>query len=101
MYPDRDTLSNVPRSPCSGYITARDQSMVESGMTEGGKTLPVFFFVNEHNNTNMKPQAKKQQFSKLSQMRNNNSVMEEKDTDKSVSGFPSSPGTSGLSGKQH
>ena len=37
MYPDRDTLSNVPRS---GYITARDQSMVESGVTEGGKTLP-------------------------------------------------------------
>jgi len=32
-----------------------------------GKTLPVF---NEHNNTNMKPQAKKQQFSKLSQKRN-------------------------------
>ena len=27
MYPDRDTLSNVPRS---GYITAHDQSMVES-----------------------------------------------------------------------
>ena len=57
MYPDRDTLSNVPRS---GYITARDQSMVESGVTEAGKTLSVFFFVNEHNNTNMKPQAKKQ-----------------------------------------
>ena len=34
MYPDRDTLSNVPRS---GYITARDQSMMESGVTEGGK----------------------------------------------------------------
>ena len=71
MYLDRDTSSNVPRS---GYITARDQSMVESGVTEGGKTLPVFFFVNEHNNihnnTNMKPQAKKQRFSKLSQKRN-------------------------------
>ena len=71
MYPDRDTSSNVPRS---GYITSRDQSMVESGVTEGGKTLPVFFFVNEHNNihnnTNMKPQAKKQRFSKLSQKRN-------------------------------
>ena len=26
MYPDRDTLSNVPRS---GYIIARDQSMDE------------------------------------------------------------------------
>ena len=34
MYPDHDTLSNVPRS---GYITARDQSMVESGVTERGK----------------------------------------------------------------
>jgi len=32
MYPDRDTLSNVPRS---GYITAHDQSMVESGVTVG------------------------------------------------------------------
>ena len=58
MYPDRDTLINVPRS---GYITARDQSMVKSGVTEGGKTLPVFFFENEHNNLNIntKPQAKK------------------------------------------
>ena len=37
MYPDRDTLSDVPRS---GYITARGQSMVESGVTEGGKTPP-------------------------------------------------------------
>ena len=69
MYPDRDTLSNVPRS---GYITARDQSMVKSGVTEGGKTLPVFFFVNEPNNlnTNIKPQAKKQRFLKSSQKRN-------------------------------
>ena len=24
-----------------------------------GKTLPVFFFINEHNNTNVKPQARK------------------------------------------
>ena len=60
MCPDRDILSNVPRS---GYITARDQSMVESGVTaKGGKTLPVFFFVNEQNNTNMKPQAKGNDF---------------------------------------
>ena len=62
MYPDRDTLSNVPRS---GYITARDQSMVESGVTKGGKNTArscQFFFVNEHNNTNTKPQAKKQRF---------------------------------------
>ena len=69
MYPDRDTLSNVPRS---GNLAARDQSMVESGVTERGKTLPVFFFVNEHNNlnTNTKPQAKKQRFLKSSQKRN-------------------------------
>ena len=32
MYPDRDTLSNVASS---GYITARDQSTLESGVTEG------------------------------------------------------------------
>ena len=51
VYPDRDKLSNVPRS---GYITARDQSMVESGVTEGGKNTANF--------TNMKPQAKKQRF---------------------------------------
>ena len=35
--------------------------MVESGVTEGGKnTQLVSFFVNEHNNTNVKPEAKKQ-----------------------------------------
>ena len=62
MYTDRDTLSKVPRS---GYITARDQSMVEISVTESGKTLPVFFFVNEHNNTNTKPQANKQRFFKV------------------------------------
>ena len=41
MYPDRDTLSNVSRS---GYITARDQGMVESGVTEGGKNTASFLF---------------------------------------------------------
>ena len=44
MYPDsvdRDTLSIVP---CSGYISARDQSMVESGVTEGGKNIASFLF---------------------------------------------------------
>ena len=40
-YSDRDTSSNVPRS---GYITARDQSMVESGVTEGGKNTASFLF---------------------------------------------------------
>ena len=39
MYPDR--YSNVPRS---GYITARDQSMVGSGVTEGGKNIARFLF---------------------------------------------------------
>ena len=58
MYPDRDTLSNAPRL---GNITARDQSMVESCVTEGGKNTASFFFVNEPKNlnTNTKPQAKK------------------------------------------
>ena len=55
MYPDRDTLSNVPRS---GYITTRGQSMVESGVTEGGKNTASFLF-RKHNNTNMESQAKK------------------------------------------
>ena len=41
MFPDRDTLNNVPRS---GYIAARDQSMVESGVTEGGKNTASFLF---------------------------------------------------------
>ena len=41
MYPDRDTLNNVSRS---GYITACDQSMVESGVTEGGKNTASFRF---------------------------------------------------------
>ena len=41
MYPDRDTLSNVPRS---GYITARDQNMMKSGVTEGGRNTASFLF---------------------------------------------------------
>ena len=84
MYPDRDTLSNVPRS---GYITARDQSMVESGVTESGKNTASFFFfffswMNTSNlNTNTKPQAKKQGFLKSSQKRKQK-LVEEKDADK-------------------
>ena len=58
MYPDRDTLSNVPRS---GYITARDQSMVKSGVTESGKNTAsfffFFFFVNEHQQLEHKHEA--------------------------------------------
>ena len=41
MYPNRGTLSNVPRS---GYITAGDQGMVESGVPEGGKHPASFLF---------------------------------------------------------
>ena len=41
MYPVRDTLSNVPHSR---YIIARDQSMVESGVTEGRKNTASFLF---------------------------------------------------------
>ena len=83
MYPDRDTLSNVPRS---GYITARDQSMVKSGVTESGKNTASFFFffflwMNTSNlNTNTKPQAKKQRFLKSSQKRKQK-LVEEKDAD--------------------
>ena len=57
MHPDRDTFEQL--------YPARDIRMEESGVTEGGKILPVFFFVNEHNKTNMTPQAKKQRFSKV------------------------------------
>ena len=67
MIPGHVTLTKIKCIPIvihlnktrSGYITARDQSMVESGVTEDEKnTASVFFFVNEHN-TNTKPQAKK------------------------------------------
>ena len=83
MYPDRDTLSNVPRS---GYITARDQSMVESGVTEGGKNTArscQFSFSKINNNKNTKPQAKKQRFLKLSQKfpEEKQQLVEEKDAD--------------------
>ena len=40
-YPDRDILSNVPRS---GYIRARDQSIEESGVTEGEKNTASILF---------------------------------------------------------
>ena len=85
MYPDRDTLSNISRS---GYITSRDQNMVESGVTNGGKNTArscqfFFFFVNERNNTNTKPQAKKQRFLKLSKKfpEEKQQLVEENDAD--------------------
>ena len=60
MYPTQATLQHM--------INAWQKV----GWQKAGKTLPVFIFVNEHNNlnTNMKPQAKKQQFLKSSQKRN-------------------------------
>ena len=66
MYPDRDSLSNVLRS---GYITARDQSMVESGVIEGGKNTASFLFrewTQQHNHE----ASSWKRFSKLSQKRN-------------------------------
>ena len=58
MYPDRDTLNNVSRS---GYIAARDQSMVESGVKEGGKNTASFHTTRLHSTT-MKPRAKNKDF---------------------------------------
>ena len=49
--------------------------------------LPVFFFVNEHNNTITKPQAKKQPFLKLSQkfpVEEKQQLVEEKDAEDST-----------------
>ena len=45
-----------------------------------------FFFMNEHNNTNTKPQAKKQRFLKLSQKlpEEKEQLLEEKDADKII-----------------
>ena len=49
MYPARDTLQNAIKA------------WWKVVWQKAGKTLPVFFFVNEHNNLNTKtrPQAKK------------------------------------------
>ena len=71
MYPARATLQHV--------IKARWKVVWQ----KAGKTLPVFFFVNEHNNTNTKPQAKKQRFLKLSQKfpEEKQQLVEEKDAD--------------------
>ena len=55
MYPDRDALSNVPHS---GYITASDQGMVESGVTEGGKNNTASFLFREWTQQHNQPQAK-------------------------------------------
>ena len=47
---------------------------------KAGKTLPVFFFVNEHNNTNMKPQAEKATVFKVIPEKKQQ-LVEEKDAD--------------------
>ena len=67
MYPDRDKLSNVTRS---GYIAARDQSMVKSDMTKDGKNAASFLFREWTQQHKHEASAKKQRFSKLSQKRN-------------------------------
>ena len=63
MYPDRDTFEHT-------FNTARDQSMVESGVTEGEKNTSSFLFYCVNTTAQMNPQAKKQRFPKLSQKRN-------------------------------
>ena len=70
MYPARATLQHVIKA------------WWKVAWQKAGKTLPVFFFVNEHNNlnTNTKPQAKKQRFLKFSQERKQQ-LVEEKDAD--------------------
>ena len=40
----KQELPLVDSYPRSGYITARDQSMVESGVTERGKNTASFLF---------------------------------------------------------
>ena len=71
LYPARDTLQHVIKA------------WWKVAWQKAGKTLPVFFFVNEHNNTNTKPQAKKQRFLKLSQKfpEEKQQLVEEKDAD--------------------
>ena len=46
MYPARDTLQHVIKA------------WWKMASQKAGKTLPVFLFVDEHNNTTRKPQAK-------------------------------------------
>ena len=48
LYPTWDTLQHMIEAWWK--LVARQKT---------GKTLPVFFFINEHNNTNVKPQARK------------------------------------------
>ena len=73
MFPDRDTVSNVLHG--GKWRDRRREKYCQ--------VLPAFFFVNEHNNANTKPQAKKQRFLKLSQKfpEEKQQLVEEKDAD--------------------
>ena len=71
MYPAQDSLQHV----INAWWKVASQ--------KAGKTLLGFFFVNEQstvNNTNMKPQAKKQRLSKSSHGKKQQ-LVEEKDAD--------------------
>ena len=67
MYPARDTLQHVIKA------------WWKVAWQKAGKTLPVFTFVNEHNNTNMKPWAKPQRLSVI--LEEKQQVVEENDAD--------------------
>ena len=74
MYPARDTVQHVEKHGGKWRDRRREKHR---------QVQPVFFFVNEHNNTKTKPQAKKQRFLKLSQRfpEEKQQLVEEKDAD--------------------
>ena len=74
MFPARPTLQLVIKA---WWKVARQKA------GKHRQVLPVFFFVNEHNNTNKNPQAKKQRFLKLSQKfpKEKEKLVEGKDAD--------------------
>ena len=74
MYHARDTVQHVEKHGGKWRDRRREKHR---------QVLPVFFFVNEHNNTITKPQAKKQRFLKLSQKfpEEKQQLVEEKDAD--------------------
>ena len=81
MYPDRDTLSNVPRQATLQHvIKARWKQWRDKRRKKYCQVLPVFVFVNEHNNTNTKPH---QRFLKLSKKfpEEKQQLVEENDAD--------------------
>ena len=68
MYSDRDKFEQL--YPTWDILQHVIKAWWKVASHKAGKTLQVFFFVNEHTNTNMKPQAKRQRFSTLSLKRN-------------------------------